>query len=140
MPRRATIVRVARPLIGAVAFVYAILLIVTFAKYPSQTYGPGFGSAWLHLVIWTLGPPTWFAIEFWALSGEPERKDGSLKEGQDVAAKIWAAVLAVILYFYPDGPLYKLARSTSGPRPEVHAASANSSTTGGTTSTTPPSH
>lgn len=103
--RKAKFVRSVRLPLGGLATLYAGIIIKFFAEYKALCIDP----AW-HLVVWTLGPPLWFALEYWAMAGEPERRDGSLKEGQEVAGKIWAAVLVVLLYFYPDGPLQRITQ------------------------------
>lgn len=100
-----TFVKNLRLFLGAVAVIYAAFLIWFFAKDQLLCVDP----AW-HLLVWTLAPPLWFAFEYWAMSNQPERNNGSLKEGQEVAGKIWGAVLVVLLYFYPNGPLHEMTR------------------------------
>lgn len=54
------------------------------------------------LVLWTLGPPTWFGLEY-LLFQRIERPAATLEQlrlGQDLAGKFWAglAVLLTALY------------------------------------------
>ncbi len=85
---------------GIVAFGYGIVAIVRCALYgvnltrestPEQKH-----EALAHLLIWTFGPPLWFAIEATFIApAPPGRTDLSL--GQKLASGIWAAVFAAIL-------------------------------------------
>jgi hypothetical protein len=99
-----------RLIVGVAALIYAVILIKYFATGVSCLCLLRIVPSWFHLVIWTLGPPLWFALEYWLMRDTQERKDGRLKDGQEVAGKIWAAVLVVLLYFYPDGPLHMMSQ------------------------------
>jgi hypothetical protein len=82
---------------GVVAFAYGIVAITRCALYGvnlARDSSPELKhEALIHLLIWTFGPPLWFAIEtsFFA----SDRTDLSL--GQKLASGIWAAVFAAIL-------------------------------------------
>lgn len=56
----------------------------------------------IHVLLWTVGPPTWFFIEYWLAStyGCPGSKDAleDVKLWQDMAKPFWAGVLAAILF------------------------------------------
>lgn len=66
-----------------------------------------------HVVLWTVGPPAWFFLETYTLGAhllpdashpdDPARKAGyeRMRLGQDLASKVWAAVLAAILFLIP---------------------------------------
>lgn len=62
------------------------------------------------IVFWTLGPPIWFFVEYYLLDREiiipPPGTDKekfliTAKSYADTASKIWAAVLAVLVFMYP---------------------------------------
>jgi hypothetical protein len=94
-----------------VRFVLAVLLLLyagcTIARFSNligQAKSPfNIGEA----IFWTLGPPTWFFIEYYAidldwiaLPTDQDKKDylASVKTYADYSSKIWAAVLAAVLY------------------------------------------
>ena len=65
-------------------------------------------SLW-EIVFWALGPPLWFFLEYfildrgWIKVPDPTSKDAflkSIKDYADYASKIWAAVLAAVLFLY----------------------------------------
>jgi hypothetical protein len=86
--------------LGILTFLYAGWVIYSFA---TKDVGPE--NAVFHLVFWSIGPPVWFFIEYNVLLEEDGSNLDRLKSGQEVAGRVWAAVLAVILFFYPNGPL-----------------------------------
>lgn len=67
----------------------------------------------VHVVAWTVLPPLWFFLETFIieerlLPSEARSTNAELKAGydrlrvaQDLAAKLWAAVLAAILFLVP---------------------------------------
>lgn len=67
----------------------------------------------VHVVAWTVLPPLWFFLETFIieerlLPSEARSTNAELKAGydrlrvaQDLAAKVWAAVLAAILFLVP---------------------------------------
>jgi predicted membrane protein len=93
-------VRVLNFVLGFLAPLYAGWVIYSFA-----TKVVGSESAVFHLVLWSIGPPAWFFIEHNVLLEANGSNLDRLKSGQEVAGRIWAAVLAVILFFYPNGLL-----------------------------------
>ena len=65
------------------------------------------------IVFWALGPPRWFFLEYFMLDRglikvpDPAGKDAflkSIKDYADYASKIWAAVLAAVLFLYTKKP------------------------------------
>ena len=51
--------------------------------------------AMAHILFWALAPPLYFFIEYYWTS--PDRRK-AVKEGQELASRVWAAVLVVILF------------------------------------------
>jgi hypothetical protein len=96
-------IEVLRPILGVAAFVYAVVLVLWLTRLECQ---PRRALRW-HLVFWTVGPPLWFATEYFALDTSYADPNKRLLVGQDVASKLWAAVLVLLLYFYPGGPFCK---------------------------------
>ena len=81
---------------------YAANTIYRFAN-PSRTR-----NVW-EIVFWALGPPVWFLLEYfmldhdWISMHDPAGKDAflkSVKDYADYASKVWAAVLAAVLFLY----------------------------------------
>ena len=91
-----------RAVLASLLLVYAANTIYRFASAsPCQ-------SAW-EIVFWTLGPPLWFFLEYFLLDRgciavpDPAGKDAflkSIKDYADYASKIWAGVLAAVLFLY----------------------------------------
>lgn len=66
-----------------------------------------------HVVGWTIAPPSWFFLETFTIddhllpsaahSTNPQLKAeyDRLRVAQDLAAKVWAAILAAILFLIP---------------------------------------
>lgn len=61
------------------------------------------------ILLWTVLPPLWFFIEYWALDHgyialpPGENKETflkSIKDYADYASKIWAAVLAILILLF----------------------------------------
>jgi hypothetical protein len=108
-----------RNFVAVVVFVLAMKDIAALAG-PEQggwriwqlVRGPGpQNRAWWGAVVgfWTLGPPAWFFAEYYAIDHgcisaitgmTKEDTLGSVKDYADYASKIWAAVLAAILFLY----------------------------------------
>ena len=62
---------------------------------------------YIAIAVWAVAPPVWFWLEYFAIFlrwGKPESFD-LFKYGQQVAAGIWAGVLAVLLAFAASGAL-----------------------------------
>jgi hypothetical protein len=101
---------------GILAAVLAIIGIVAIwlVADPSQ------GSLWntfnkVAIIFWTVVPPAWFFFEYWIFDSEKlikrplegtnqpvakERFLKSLKDYADYASKIWAAILAVLVFLF----------------------------------------
>lgn len=94
-----------RPFVSVLAVLYAIFVVQQFA---SRNVWWGDTAAVIHVIFWTLAPPLWFLLEWWATTGNPQ----DLKDNQEKAGKLWAAVLVVVLYFFPKGPLERDFHST----------------------------
>ena len=59
------------------------------------------------IAVWAIGPPVWFWLEYFTVYlkwGKPESFE-LFKYGQQVAAGIWAGVLASLLAFAASGVL-----------------------------------
>jgi hypothetical protein len=94
--------------LGIIAICFAVYTLWQFA-----TYDPGSDSRSLFypvaVVIWGLGPPAWFFAEYWMIdhkwilvpSGQEQIYLSSVKTYSDYASKIWAAVLAIVVFLYP---------------------------------------
>ena len=91
-----------RWVVAAVALIAAVVTIAYFAGEPRKiTYWTA-----LVTVLWALGPPIWFFGEYYAVDHEwltdpPDPKNvllESVKSYADYASKIWAAVLAAVLF------------------------------------------
>jgi hypothetical protein len=57
------------------------------------------------IIVWAVGPPVWFWVEYFAVFmrwGIPDKFD-HFKYGQQVAAAIWAAILASLFAFAASG-------------------------------------
>ena len=70
----------------------------------------------VHLALWTLVPPLWFAFEwfYWFDNHESEQAVKTLRTAQDVAGKFWAAVLTLIIS-YRLGDIVKESLTASSP-------------------------
>ena len=86
---------------GVGAFIYGIVAVYRIASGAAQ---PALGTRsteviW-HVMLWTFAPPLWFAFEatFLCKSNEDWQR---LKANQELAGRIWAAVLASILFLVP---------------------------------------
>jgi hypothetical protein len=96
-----------------VARLVAVILALAFLVYSLTLVRAGWTAKWpatfdIHCVkiqqvivwcIWTVFPPLWFLLEF-ALFKFQDPNFEKLKYGQDLAAKIWIAVAAVLLVLY----------------------------------------
>ena len=101
---------------GSLAAVLAIIGIVAIwlVEDPSQgSLGNTFDK--IAIIFWTVVPPAWFFFEYWIFDSEklikrplegtnqPVAKEKflkSLKEYADYASKIWAAILAVLVFLF----------------------------------------
>ncbi len=93
--------------VGSAFLTYSGAVLYSAAVYPAWFTPRWWG---VHLVAITVLPPLWFFVEFNVLSGRSVLERERLKGGQEVASKLWAAVLAGLLYFFPGGPLETIAR------------------------------
>jgi len=91
-----------RAVLAVLLLGYAASTIYRFAS-PSPRQ-----SVW-EIVFWALGPPLWFFLEYfmldrgWIKVPDAASKDAflkSIKDYADYASKIWAAVLAAVLFLY----------------------------------------
>ncbi len=94
-----------RLLIAGLLLVYAVCAIIRFSQLEVRVI-----SNIVEIVIWTLGPPIWFFAEYYLFDKgkiempENKAKDvflDELKIYAGAASKIWAAVLAVLLFMLP---------------------------------------
>jgi hypothetical protein len=84
------------PLVGALVTVAAVLLAsLTLINLLSN---PDRSRRVLFLAIWVIGPPVWFWIEYFYLFrvwGKADKFD-EFKHGQDLSAKIWLGIVALL--------------------------------------------
>ena len=67
------------------------------------------------LALWTLGPPIWFQFEWEILRGEIRGKEGpeftkwfeQFKYSQELASKVWLAVVSVLLAIFYGEKFFK---------------------------------
>lgn len=52
------------------------------------------------IILWTLGPPIWFALEHMLASKIDDYSMEDLKIGQELASKFWAAIAASLFAIY----------------------------------------
>ena len=85
---------------GLVAALTAVSSLIFGLIYPDKTCHPLI-KHWI-LAIWTLGVPLWFSIEYWFIYrkwGIPNNLE-FFKHSQDLTAKVWLAVLAILVFLY----------------------------------------
>jgi hypothetical protein len=89
--------------------VLAFLLLLCASNTVFRFANPNSGKSVGEIVFWTLGPPLWFFLEYdmmdrgWIeipTSAAKETFLKSIKDYADYASKIWAAVLAAVLFLY----------------------------------------
>jgi hypothetical protein len=89
--------------VGAVVlFIFAVWTVIYFARHTPQPTG----RIACVVAAWALFPPIWFFLEYYGIdngfvSNLPLPKDAelaSIKDYADYASKIWAAVLASVLF------------------------------------------
>lgn len=94
----------ARFVIALLVIALAIYTVIRFSQAGART---GWWSISL-IVFWTIVPPVWFFIEYFAFdhgvivdaAGKAVGQLDSVKTYADYASKIWAAVLAAVLFLY----------------------------------------
>jgi hypothetical protein len=92
---------VVRWVVAVVVFGLAICTIFKFANTHRQM-----SQSKTVIILWALAPPLWFFWEYWLVDHDwitslPGAKDAmleSVKTYADYASKIWAAVLAAVLF------------------------------------------
>ena len=58
---------------------------------------------WL-VAFWSVSPPVWFFFEFhWARATKDEAELKRVRESQELAAKVWAGVVAALSILYLKG-------------------------------------
>ena len=98
---------------GVLAAVLTIVGIVAIWHFASPSQG-SYTFNTVSIIFWTVVPPAWFFFEYWIFDSEKlierprdsatnqpvakERFLKSLKDYADYATKIWAAILAVLLF------------------------------------------
>lgn len=59
----------------------------------------------IHVLLWTIGPPIWFFLEYWIASTYacPNDKEAlaNVKLWEDIAKTFWAGILAAVLFLKP---------------------------------------
>jgi hypothetical protein len=79
----------------AMAAISGIILIVTIIATITSSERD---ILFLHLVGWTVLPPTWFSLEYHCIYkkyGLPDSFE-AFKHGQDVSAKVWLSAIAIV--------------------------------------------
>ena len=89
--------------VSIVALVYGIIVIYRFWRDPELAKGL---EGKVHVLLWTIGPPTWFFAEYFYLKNclhydAPHLAD--VKTWQDLATKFWAGILAAMLFLTKTG-------------------------------------
>lgn len=59
------------------------------------------GCGVFHFVFWSLVPPMWFFFEYHLVPATDVALRKQIKDSQDVAGKIWAAVVAIMVFTIP---------------------------------------
>jgi hypothetical protein len=101
-----------RGILAAVLTIVGIVAIWLFANPSQGSSGNTFNT--VSIIFWTVVPPAWFFFEYWIFDSEKlierprdtatnqpvskERFLKSLKDYADYASRIWAAILAVLLF------------------------------------------
>ena len=75
---------------------------VASPKTCPQTGAITWTSPAIHLLLWTLGPPTYFVIDFWIIWGEGKKVDNvdRMKAANELTTKFWAAVALLLAAIY----------------------------------------
>ena len=103
-----------RGILAAVLTIVGIVAIWLLASPSQGSLGNTFNT--VSIIFWTVVPPAWFFFEYWIFDSEklierprdsttnqPVAKEKflkSLKDYADYASKIWAAILAVLLFLF----------------------------------------
>lgn len=85
---------------AAALVVYAVIVIVVFAIGE-----PSPAAIRTHIGTWTLLPPILFVIEYWAMSPMEEKAFNVFVAEQQIAGRVWAAVLAVLILMQTPLPV-----------------------------------
>ncbi|HEX8835693.1 MAG TPA: hypothetical protein VF748_02060 [Candidatus Acidoferrum sp.] len=101
-----------RGILATVLTIVGIVAIWLLASPSQGSLGNTFNT--VSIIFWTVVPPAWFFFEYWIFDSEKlierprdsatnqpvakERFLKSLKDYADYASKIWAAILAVLLF------------------------------------------
>ena len=85
---------------AAALVVYAVVIIAVFAAGNASP-----AAIRIHIAIWTLLPPILFVIEYWAMSPMEEKVFNVFVAEQQIAGRVWAAVLAVLVLTQAPLPL-----------------------------------
>lgn len=82
--------------LGIVGLSYSTYLLTSLSLGKLQE-----GEAKFHILVWTIGPPLWFFFEwfFWFDNHKCSTAVAQLRVAQDLASKLWAAVLAVMVAY-----------------------------------------
>jgi hypothetical protein len=101
---------------GLVAFGYGVFAVYRVA---SKQVVSGSSEAITHVMLWTFLPPLWFAFESFVLCKTPQERE-TIRPNQELASKIWAAVLAAILFLLnPGGPQQAVSTRVQEPNGTV---------------------
>ena len=97
-----------KPLLRALQIVGVLLAVLSLAfgycgfGLPFAFTDPVKVKQALIVCFWILTPPLWFGFETWARSSdvEDDRQFDRLKYNQELASKIWLALVSVLLLLY----------------------------------------
>ena len=85
-------------IVSVVALIYGGIVIMQFWDNPALGKTC---TGKVHILVWTLGPPLWFFVEYLILKHALHYNDTKManaKTWQDLATKFWAGVLAAMLF------------------------------------------
>lgn len=91
--------------LGTFGFYYAAYIIVGLIRETLTER-----EAKVHIALWTVIPPLWFFFEWFFWFDNHEAEGDTLRVAQDLASKLWAAVLALMVS-YRLGDVVKAALS-----------------------------
>jgi membrane protease YdiL (CAAX protease family) len=91
----------------ATAVLAVIIALATISAAYQSMCEKDFTYVYIAIAVWAIGPPVWFWAEYFGIYlkwGKRESFD-LFKYGQQVAASIWAGMLALLLLFANSGAI-----------------------------------
>ena len=127
-----------RGILAALLTIIGIVAIWLFADPSQGSLGNSFNK--VAIIFWTVVPPAWFFFEYWifdsknliarpldSTTNQPVAKEKflkSLKEYTDYASKIWAAILAVLVFLFGANLTGKQSSATHSREQGAYSSSA----------------